>query len=130
MNHLNCCKGIASDFHCDVCLRAKFHISSFTASDSIALACFDLIHMDLWGPYRMTDLNGAPYFLTLVDDRSRATWVFMTHQKSQICDILRWFILMINTQFDRKIKQFRSDKGSEFVNAACQRLFTEFGILH
>lgn len=119
MNHLSYYKGIASDFYYDMCHRAKFHRLQFNESNSIADNCFDLVHMDLWGPYRVADLNGAQYFLTLVDDKSRATWIYMIHQKSQTCNILRNFILMIKTQFDKNVKQFRSDNGSEFINSAC-----------
>nr|GEY43521.1 ribonuclease H-like domain-containing protein [Tanacetum cinerariifolium] len=31
----------------------------------------DLIHLDLWGPYRVTSREGYRYFLTIVDDFSR-----------------------------------------------------------
>ncbi|GKB35373.1 ribonuclease H-like domain-containing protein, partial [Tanacetum coccineum] len=36
--------------------------------------CWDLIHLDAWGPYRITSKEGFKYFLTVVDDYSRAIW--------------------------------------------------------
>ncbi|GJW71743.1 ribonuclease H-like domain-containing protein [Tanacetum coccineum] len=39
----------------------------------------DLVHLDLWGPYKMASREGFKYFLTIVDDFSRAVWVLL-HQ--------------------------------------------------
>ncbi|KAF7814664.1 metal tolerance protein C4 isoform X2 [Senna tora] len=55
----------------------------FPNSDSRAKNKLELLHMDLWGPYRYPTLNSAHYFLTIVDDNTRATWVFLLRQKSQ-----------------------------------------------
>ena len=38
---------------CNVCVRAKQTRSSFQTSDNIALNKFDLIHIDIWGAYRV-----------------------------------------------------------------------------
>ncbi|XP_075087669.1 uncharacterized protein LOC142169672 [Nicotiana tabacum] len=48
--------------------RLTFPTRSIKSSD-----CFDLIHMDLWGPYRIATYDGNKYFLTIVDDYSRMT---------------------------------------------------------
>ncbi|KAK9678211.1 hypothetical protein RND81_11G196400 [Saponaria officinalis] len=63
---------------CDVCHQAKQHRHSFHLSDHIANDIFDLIHCDLWGPYRIPSSCGAKYFLTIVDDYSRSVWVAIT----------------------------------------------------
>ncbi|XP_056694807.1 uncharacterized protein [Spinacia oleracea] len=47
------------DFHCEACVLAKHHKLPFTISTSIASACFDLVHIDLWGPYETPTLSGA-----------------------------------------------------------------------
>lgn len=62
---------------CDVCFRAKqcrevFPLSDSPLSDSKASDIFDLIYCDLWGPYHVPASCGANYFLTIVDDCSRA----------------------------------------------------------
>ena len=41
---------------------------------------FELVHVDIWGPYSTPSLNGSKYFLTIVDDYSRCTWVFCYHR--------------------------------------------------
>lgn len=69
------------NFMCDTCMRAKFHRLPFPRSSSIAKSCFDLVHMDLWGPYRQHDITGAHYVLTVLDDHSRALWAFPLKDK-------------------------------------------------
>ena len=38
---------------------------------------FVMIHMDIWGPYRVVTQKKYRYFLTIVDDFSRATWTYL-----------------------------------------------------
>lgn len=47
---------------CDVCLRAKQTRQCFPTSSNNAKEVFDLIHIDLWGPYRTTAFCGSKYF--------------------------------------------------------------------
>jgi len=62
---------------CDVCFCAKQTRSHFAISESKATKLFELIHCDIWGLYRIKASCGASYFLTIVDDASRATWVYL-----------------------------------------------------
>ncbi|KAK9748552.1 hypothetical protein RND81_02G066200 [Saponaria officinalis] len=67
---------------CDICLRAKQTREHFNLSISHALSPFDLIHCDLWGPYSENASCGSSHFLTIVNDFSRSTWVYLLRNKS------------------------------------------------
>ncbi|KAL2924272.1 Retrovirus-related Pol polyprotein from transposon TNT 1-94 [Bienertia sinuspersici] len=123
------CTGV-KDFFCDICVCAKHHKSSFQKSASRALACFDLVHIDLWGPYRHKTYSGASYFLTIVDDYSRCTWTHLLNNKKQVFGVVSSFIAMAKTQFHKDVKVIRSDNGTELVQDSCLTLFNEKGILH
>ncbi|CAN1297126.1 Retrovirus-related Pol polyprotein from transposon RE2 [Linum perenne] len=73
------CKSLVSkvqnNFHCRVRPLAKQHKLKFPCSTSHANEVFDLIHVDIWGPYSVPTIDGHRYFLTIVDDCSRFTWV-------------------------------------------------------
>ena len=86
----------------------------FPLSSSKSKKCFDLIHVDVWGPYSFTSIHGHKYFLTIIDDYSRNTWVFPLKQKSEVVKILEDFVVFIQTQFETGIKVIRSDNGTEF----------------
>ncbi|CAH9072861.1 unnamed protein product, partial [Cuscuta europaea] len=69
---------------CDICARAKQTREIFTPSINRALHMFELIHCDVWGPYREPSTCGAYYFLTIVDDYSRAVWVHLMAGKMEV----------------------------------------------
>ena len=75
---------------------------------------FDLVHMDVWGPFSIPISDGYRYFLTLVDDATRATWLFFMKAKSEVKALIASFYNMVLTQFNVKIKCFRFDNALEF----------------
>ena len=59
---------------------------------------------------------GAHYFLAIVDDASRGTWVFLMKEKSEAFKLLKNFCLMIKTQFGKCVTVIRSDNGAKFTS--------------
>ena len=88
---------------------------------------FDLVHCDIWGPYSVSSHARHRYFLTLGDDCSRFTWIFLLKQKSDVGTIIPKFFNMVVTQFNAKIKVFRSDNASEL---AFTDFFNDRGVSH
>ncbi|CAM8999360.1 unnamed protein product [Rhodiola kirilowii] len=72
-------------YHCSVCPLAKQAKLSFPLSTHSTIDIFELLHSDVWGPFHEPTLSGAKYFLTVVDDYSRAVWIFLLQQKSEGC---------------------------------------------
>jgi len=66
------------------------------------------------GPYSSSSIHCHKYFLTIVDDYLRYTWVFPLKQKSEVVKILENFVIFIQTQFETAIKVIRSDNEIEF----------------
>ena len=89
---------------------------------------FALIHVDLWGAYSVSSLSGTHYFLTIVDDFSRRTWVFLLKNKSQAYDFLTMFCHCTQTQFGYPVQVVRSDNRSEFVLRTMRDFFASPGI--
>ncbi|KAJ4755428.1 Retroelement pol polyprotein-like [Rhynchospora pubera] len=115
---------------CDTCMRAKQTREVFPISLNKALEPFELIHCDIWGAYRVASHCGAHYFLTIVDDFSRAVWVYLMVEKSETGDLLKSFCKMIQTQFNQSVKCIRSDNGLEFKSGPMKKFYAEYGILH
>jgi transposase InsO family protein len=59
-------------------------------------------------------INGFVFFLTIVDDYSRFTWVHLMQYKSQVSPIIKSFFQLVQTQFKTKVKCLRSDNDAEF----------------
>ena len=86
-----------------------------------------MIHCNLWGPFATSTIDGFKYFLTIVDDYSRCTWVYLLKHKYEIQIFLPQFATVVNTQFNSKIKTIRCDNGTEFY---LKDFFHSNGILH
>ena len=114
-------------FDCTICPFAKQKRLPFDCSIHISTSRFDLIHVDIWGPYSTPSLNGSRYFLSIVDDFSRCTWVFLMSHKSDASSLLLSFYKMVVTQFHTSIKVIRTDNGPEF---ALPSFYASKGILH
>ena len=113
---------------CEPCQMAKSHRLPFTLSESRASQPFALVHSDLWGPTPVVGTNGARYFVLFVDDHTRFSWLYLLASKDQAISAFLQFKVMIETQFDTKVRMLQTDWGGEFqafTNTLCK-----FGILH
>lgn len=84
----------------------------------------------MWGTYRVSTFDGHRYFLTVVDDFTRMTWVFLLKVKSDVCVVIQQFLTQVHIQFDKLVKIVRSDNGIEVVNSVCGNIFNQLGIIH
>ena len=117
-------------FECsDICHRAKQTWSTLPVSDSKANRPFALIHCDMWGYYWTPSLNSCHYFLCIVDDYTRALWVYLLKDKMEVYEELVDFCSLVQTQFDLLIQKVRSDNGMEFTNRPLQTYFHDNGIV-
>ena len=73
-HHLPAFKNDASQqSHCPVYLLSKQKRLGFTSRNNLASKPFDLVHLDIWGPFKVESVEGYRYFLTIVDDCTRVT---------------------------------------------------------
>ncbi|GJU03349.1 ribonuclease H-like domain-containing protein [Tanacetum coccineum] len=69
---------------CEVYQRAKQTREPFPLSDHMSKTLRELVHLDLWGPYKVHSKEGYRYFLTIVDDYSRAVWVYLSDNGTKL----------------------------------------------
>ncbi|GKB21958.1 ribonuclease H-like domain-containing protein [Tanacetum coccineum] len=111
---------------CDVCQRAKQTRETFPLSDHKSKTLGELVHLDLWGPYRVHNREGCRYFLTIVDDYFRDVWVYLVKTKDEVFDVFVSYLNLIHNHFNVKFKIVRSDNGTKLVN---KRMFDMFSDL-
>nr|GEU39227.1 putative polyprotein [Tanacetum cinerariifolium] len=107
---------------CEHCIIGKQKRVSFSKAIHQTKATLDYLHADCWGPSRVPSLGGARYFLSIIDDFSRMTWVFMMKHESEAFEKFKHWKILIENQTRRKIKRLRTDNGLEF----CSREFNDF----
>ncbi|CAI7825882.1 unnamed protein product [Closterium sp. NIES-53] len=100
-------KGAAKEVgSCPTFLETKFTKFPFSSGTGPAKAPLALEHMDVVGPTRAPSLSGSRYFLTIVDDHTRAV------------------------ESGHKVKVIRTDNGGEFIGADFEVVLKKKGIQH
>ena len=112
---------------CTIFPLAKQKRLPFPSYNNLCNAPFSLIHVDVWGPYSVCTHDDFKFFLTIVDDATRSTWVYLMKAKSDVKHLLISFYNMISTQFNTGIKAIRSDNAPEF---SLPDFYSAHGIIH
>ena len=80
-----------------LCPIAKQKRLPFPSFNHVSDNAFDLINCDVWGPFARFTHDGFRYLLTIVDDATRSTWVYLMKSKYDTKPLLISFYNMINT---------------------------------
>jgi gag-polypeptide of LTR copia-type/Integrase core domain/GAG-pre-integrase domain len=115
---------------CDPCQFAKLHRLPFPKHLNKSNELFGLIHSDVWGNASIESKEGFKYFVTFIDDKSHATWLYLLKSKREVCSIFQVFCSMIENQFNTTIKVLRTDNGTEYMNHDFQTFLHSKGIMH
>ena len=76
----------------------------------------EIVHIDLCRPTRTKILQGEYYFMLLIDDYIRMTWVTFIKEKIEAFEKFKIFKSMVENETHVKIKCFRSENGGEFTS--------------
>lgn len=88
---------------------------------------FDIVHLDIWGPFLIESIEGYKYFLTVVDDCTRVTWIYLLRNKSDVSTVFPLFLTHVKTQYNSSIKCIRFDSAPEL---AFSHMIEEHSIVH
>lgn len=116
---------------CIHCLEGKQSRKPFKAIQfKRGTVLLELIHADLCGPMSHDSFQGNKYLLVFIDDFSRAIFPYFISSKTQVKDKFCEFQNAVERQKEVKIKIFRTDNGTEFVNQGMRDYLTSKGIKH
>ncbi|CAI7884442.1 unnamed protein product [Closterium sp. NIES-54] len=125
-------KGVAKEIRsCPTCLETKFTKFPFSSGTGPAKAPLALVHMDVVGPTRAPSLSGSRYFLTIVDDHTRAVWVYPLKTKGEVAAaVLKEWMPRAQRESGHKVKVIRTYNGGEFIGADFEAVLKKKGIQH
>ncbi|GJP60220.1 hypothetical protein CLOP_g17431 [Closterium sp. NIES-67] len=123
--------GVKEIGSCPTCLETKFSKFPFNSTTGPAKTPLALVHMDVVGPTRAPSLSGSRYFLTIVDDHTRAVWVYPLKSKGEVAAaVLKEWMPRAQRECGYKVKVIRSDNGGEFIGADFEGELKRKGIQH
>ena len=113
---------------CKHCQHGKKTKVEFRTKEHSSKKPLELVHTDLCGPMRTKGLDGELYFMLLIDDYTRMTWVCFLNKKLEAFECFRIFKEMVENEVEMKIKCLRSDNGGEFTSNEFYSYCEEHGI--
>ncbi|CAI7761701.1 unnamed protein product [Closterium sp. NIES-53] len=104
---------------CLPCVKGRHRAAPHSSFPPMS-APLQTLHLDVWGPARVSGQSRERYFLLVVDDYTRYTTVFPLHSKGQVVDVLIPWIRTVRLQLcerfsqDLPVLRLHSDTGGEF----------------
>jgi hypothetical protein len=105
-----------SDSICKHCQIGKQRRVRFKTKEHSTTKPLEIIHTYLCGPTRTKSTYGEQYFMLIVDDYTRLTWVFFLKEKSEVFQKFKIYKALVENETDLKIKCLRSNNGGEFTS--------------
>ncbi|CAI7774199.1 unnamed protein product, partial [Closterium sp. NIES-54] len=105
---------------CLPCVEGRHRAAPHSSSFPPTIAPLQTLHMDVWGPTRVSGHGRERYFVLVVDDYTRYTTVFPLRSKGQVVDVLIPWIRSVRLQLrerfraDLPVLRLHSDRGGEF----------------
>lgn len=116
---------------CGVCCEGKMSRLPFPKeSVSKTQAVGDLVHSDLGGPMEVATPGGNRYFMTMVDDFSGYTVIYLLKAKSEAESKIREYFNLVKNQFGRPPRVLRTDGGGEYSGSSLKKFLAESGTIH
>ncbi|UYV60538.1 K02A2.6-like [Cordylochernes scorpioides] len=116
---------------CEACIYGKQNRKVFHASTSPnSTYPGELIYSDVCGPMSKRSPGGSLYFVSFKDDFSRFRVTYFIRHKSDVLEKFKEFVKRVRTETGNKIKRFRTDNGTEFLNKNFSDYLKSLGIVH
>ncbi len=124
--------GINNIDFCDVCVRTKLTTKAHDQIRTLPTRPAEIIAADIIRPISPMTSNRYKFVLTMIDVFSKFAQTFLLRRKSETAQYIKVFLDMTRAQFPNhgQVWLFTTDNGTEFVNAAVQKLLREYGIEH
>ncbi|GJT10342.1 retrovirus-related pol polyprotein from transposon TNT 1-94 [Tanacetum coccineum] len=114
------------DKNCSACKKRKHHRASFKTKRLFSInKSLHLLNMDLFRHVKPQTISHNKYTPVLVDEYSRYTWVFCLKKKGDAADCIMSFIRKMENLNEVRVKELRSDNGTEFRNHKLEELCDE-----
>ncbi|CAI7755216.1 unnamed protein product [Closterium sp. NIES-54] len=120
---------------CLPCVEGRQHTAPHSSSFPPTTAPLQTLHMDVWGPARVSGLGRERYFLLVVDNYTRYTTVLPLRSKGQVVDVLIPWIRAVRLRLRERFRQdlpvlrLHSDRGGEFSSDLVRDFCRGEGIL-
>lgn len=122
-------KATNQNLNCDTCFKGKMSRIPFPKLSEKKTELLEIIHTDVCGPMRVESNGRARYMVTFIDDASRWCEIRFIRAKSDVFEVFKEYVTMVERQLNKKIKCIQSDNGTEYLNKRFESFLKERGIV-
>jgi len=115
---------------CKSCRVAKQIRAPYHASVSHSIVFLGLVHTDVGGPMVHMSIDGALYWVTIIDDYTKMAEVVPIQSKDEAARAAQHVVTLWETQTGKKLQRLRSDSGGEYIGAGMQAWLAGKGVEH
>lgn len=115
---------------CESCIKGKMSTTPFSTSQTKFESTLDCIVSDVCGPLQVESIGRSKYFVTFIDLYSKYCEIHFMRSKDETKEKVIQFVEKMKTQFGKKPKIFRSDKGGEYMCHDLQTYLRNEGIAY
>ena len=117
------------DYVCKSCQMGKLPCTQFKSNNFTSIdKPLQLVHMDLCGPSRNDGTGRKIYFMLVINDYSRCTWVVFLKEKYEAFEKFKVFKASTKNQTCKGLKEIRSNRVGEFSSEYFKQFCNKHGI--
>ena len=114
---------------CEHCVYGKQKIVIFLRVEKEKKSeKLDLVHTNVWGPAQVSSLGGCNYYVTIIDDAIRKTWVYCIHKKCDVFNTFKKWKALAENEIGKKLKCLISNNGGEYCSNEFYNNYSYHGI--
>ena len=114
---------------CRRCQQGKMVQKPFLSNrDKRRYNTFELLHFNICGPMEEVSIGGSRYLLILVDEANGCMKGFCLYAKSESENLIKNYIIKIQTLYGKKVKLVRHDGAREFATNSIKKFYEDEGI--
>lgn len=103
-----------TQFSCDICPKAKQARTPFSGHLPVATRLLEIIHSDVCGPFDTETFDGYKYYLSMLDDFSHQTHVYLLKSKAEVADRVKEYVAYVENLKGLKVGSIKIDNGKEY----------------
>lgn len=113
---------------CEICCKAKQTRLPFKTERTKTVRALQIIHTDLCGPINPETWDGKKYILTVIDDFTHYTMIYLLKNKYEVTEVLINYVNKVERQKNLKVNKIRCDNGREYINKKLKNWVCKKGV--
>lgn len=115
--------------NCQVCAIGKMTKPPLATSETSTTRPLEMIHSDVFGPYRTPSLiRGERYLVSFIDGFSRFQMIYAIKNKSETLEKFKQFIAEMKRYTTYEPQAIQSDNGGEYISTDFRQYCLDHGI--